>query len=194
MITKRSRSFVLAALVLLATTVMLSWTQQWFTISLTDGSRVEVLGSDAAGSLAALALAVFALVAALSLSSLMVRRVLGVLAAGVGSGVAAVAQAAIADPLRASSGLITDATGISGANSVRDLVSVITTSGWSIPAVICGVLIMIVGLYATFSAHHWPVPTKKYDRATTEVADDPASQWDAQSRGIDPTADPMAQP
>lgn len=188
MILKRSRPIVLAGLVLLGATVMLSWTQQWFTIILKEGASVEVLGSDAADSLAALALSIFALVAALSLSSLVVRRVLGVLAAVVGGAIVAVAQSAIADPLRASGALITDATGISGAESLRALVDVVNVSGWPIPAIAAGGLIVVLGLLATFLAHRWPAPTKKYDRASAVVADDPASQWDAQSRGIDPTA------
>ncbi|GAA1218356.1 Trp biosynthesis-associated membrane protein [Rhodoglobus aureus] len=188
MILKRSRPIVLAGLVLLGATVMLSWTQRWFTVSLNEGSSVDVLGSDAAGSLAALALSIFALVAALGLSSLMVRRVLGVLAAVVGGAIVAVAQSAIADPLRASGALITDATGIGGADSLRALVDTVNVSGWPIPAIAAGGLIVILGLFATLTAHRWPVPTKKYDRASTVVADDPASQWDAQSRGIDPTA------
>lgn len=189
MILKRSRVIVLGGLILMATTVMLSWTQIWFTITLNDGSNVEVLGSDAAGALAALALSIFALVAALSLSSLIVRRVLGVIAAVVGGVIAAVTQSALAGPVLASSALITEATGISGTESIRGLVDTVTVSGWPIPALIAGALVVILGLFAALSAHRWPVPTKKYDRATAVVADDPASQWDAQSRGIDPTAD-----
>ncbi|QYH36136.1 Trp biosynthesis-associated membrane protein [Salinibacterium sp. M195] len=188
MIVKRSRPIVLAGLVLLGAGVMLSWTQPWFTISLTDGAIVEVLGSDAAGSLAALALAVFALVAALSLSSLVVRRVLGVLAAIVGGAIVAVVVAATADPVLASGELITQATGISGSDSLPGLVVAVNASGWSVLALVAGALLLVLGLFATFSAHHWPRATKKYDRETAIVADDPASQWDAQSRGIDPTA------
>jgi len=189
MILKRSRLIVLAGLLLLGATVMLSWTQTWFTILANNGTTIDILGSDAAGSLAALALSIFALVAALSLSSVMVRRVLGVVAAAVGAVVVVVTQSALGDPLRASGAVITEATGISGAQSIRELVDVVNVSGWPIPAIIAGGLIVVIGLLATFSAHRWPVATKKYDRATTVVADDPASQWDAQSRGIDPTAD-----
>jgi uncharacterized membrane protein (TIGR02234 family) len=188
MILKRARPIVVAGLVLLGATVMLSWTQQWFTIVLTEGSSVEVLGSDAAGSLAALALSIFALVAALSLSSVVVRRVLGVLAAIVGGAIVAVAQSAIADPLRASGALITDATGISGAESIRALVDVVNVSGWPILAIAAGGLIAVLGLFASLSARCWPAPTQKYDRSIDVIADDPTSQWDAQSRGIDPTA------
>ncbi|EPR74993.1 Tryptophan-associated membrane protein [Leifsonia rubra CMS 76R] len=189
MILTHARSIVLAGLVLLAAVVMLSWTQSWFTVMANDGSTIDVLGSDAAGSLAALALSIFALVAALSLSSIVVRRVLGVLAAIVGGIIVAVAQAAIVDPLLASGAVITDSTGISGINSLRGLVESVTASGWPTPAVIAGGLIVVVGLFATFTAHRWPGPTKKYDRTSAVVADDPASQWDAQSRGIDPTAE-----
>lgn len=185
---KQSRSVVLGSLVLLAALVMLTWTQRWFTISLPDDVTVEVLGSDAAGSLAALALAIFALVAALSIASVVVRRILGLVAAAVGVAVVVVSQSTLADPARAASELVTQSTGISGLDSVRALIVGIDGSVWSFSALGAGVLIVLVGLLASFSAHRWPTATKKYDRSVAVVLDDPASQWDAQSRGIDPTA------
>ncbi|MBH0054160.1 Trp biosynthesis-associated membrane protein [Salinibacterium sp. SWN139] len=184
---KRSRSIVLSSLVLLGAVVMLSWTQRWFTITLQNDVSVEVLGSDVAGALAALALSTFALVAALGIASVFLRRVLGVIAAIVGGIVVAVSQATLADPARAASELITEATGISGIESIRALVVGVDGSVWSVTALIAGILIMVVGVAAAVSAKHWPTATKKYDRTTAVVADDPASQWDAQSRGIDPT-------
>ncbi|MEL0626840.1 Trp biosynthesis-associated membrane protein [Salinibacterium amurskyense] len=184
---KRSRTVVLAGLVLLAALVMLTWTQRWFTITLPDDVTVEVLGSDAAGALAALALSVFALVAALSIASVLVRRILGVVAAAVGVAIVIVSQATIADPALSSSELVTQSTGISGIDSVRALIVAVEGSMWSYTALVAGALIVLVGLLATISAHRWPTATKKYERTTAIVADDPASQWDAQSRGIDPT-------
>ncbi|EAR24400.1 anthranilate synthase component I [marine actinobacterium PHSC20C1] len=186
---KNPRPFILGGLVLMAALAMLSWTQVWFTFELTDGSTVEALGSDAVSSLAALALSVFALVAALSISTLMVRRVLGILAAVVGVIIVLVWQSALGDPIVASSAIITEATGISGNDSLRALVVSVASTPWSVPAVVSGSFIVLIGLGASLTAHRWPVATKKYDRASTVVADDPASQWDAQSRGIDPTAD-----
>lgn len=185
----RPRAFVLGGLVIAAALVMLSWTQSWFAFTLTDGSTVDALGSDAAGSLAALALSVFALVAALSISTVIVRRVLGVLAAAVGITIILVAQSALGDPVLASAALITDATGISGAESLGALVASTQSTQWSSLAVLAGSFIAVIGLSATFTAGRWPQATKKYDRSTTVVAGDSASQWDAQSRGIDPTAD-----
>ncbi|MBH0099088.1 Trp biosynthesis-associated membrane protein [Salinibacterium sp. NSLL150] len=187
MIWKRSRSIVLSSLVLLGAVVMLSWTQRWFTITLQDEVSVEVLGSDVAGALAALALSTFALVAALGIASVTVRRVLGVIAAIVGAIIVAVSQATLADPARAASELITEATGISGIDSIRSLVVAVDGSAWSFTALVAGVLIIAIGIAAAVSARHWPTATKKYDRTTTVIADDPASQWDAQSRGLDPT-------
>ena len=185
---KRSRTVVLAGLALLGALVMLTWTQRWFTITLPDDSTVEVLGSDAAGALAALALSVFALVAALSIASVFVRRILGVVAAAVGVAIVVVSNSTLADPALSSSELVTQSTGISGSDSVRALIVMVEGSVWSYTALVSGALIVLVGLLATLSAHRWPTATKKYERTNAVVADDPASQWDAQSRGIDPTA------
>ncbi|MBH0129050.1 Trp biosynthesis-associated membrane protein [Salinibacterium sp. NK8237] len=187
MMLKRSRSIVLGGLVLLGAIVMLTWTQRWFTITLQDDVSIEVLGSDAAGALAALALSVFALVAALGIASVLLRRVLGIIAAIVGVIIVAVSQATLADPVLAASELITEATGISGTDSIRSLVVAVQGTAWSYTALASGALVILVGVAAAVSARHWPTATKKYDRATAVVADDPASQWDAQSRGIDPT-------
>lgn len=187
MIAARSRPIVLLGLALLAAIVMLSWTQRWFTVSLTDSVELDVLGSDAAGSLAALALSLFALVAALSIASVAVRRVLGVLAAAVGAIIVTVSHSSLTDPARSASAIITEVTGISGIESIRALVLAVETSFWPSAALVAGGLIVFVGLGATFSAHRWPSATKKYERASTVIADDPASQWDAQNRGVDPT-------
>lgn len=184
---RRSRAIALGGLFLLAALVMLTWTQRWFMITLQDEVTVEVLGSDAAGSLAALALSIFALVAALSIASVLVRRVLGVVAAAVGAGIVAVSQSTLSDPVRASSELITQSTGIGGIDSVRGLVVTLEGTPWSYTALIAGALVVIFGGFASVSAHRWPTATKKYERSAVVVADDPASQWDAQSRGIDPT-------
>ncbi|MGV8875913.1 MAG: Trp biosynthesis-associated membrane protein [Rhodoglobus sp.] len=183
-----SRAVTMAAFIVLAAAVMLSWTQVWFSFTLSDGSHVDALGSDAVGPLATLALALFALVAALGISRVMVRRVLGMVAAAVGVVIGIISQAALADPVRASVAIITEATGISGIQSLRALVSSVDATFWPAPAIIAAILIVILGVSVTVSAHRWPGPTKKYDRAETDVADDPASQWDAQSRGIDPSA------
>jgi hypothetical protein len=188
MMLKKPRPFVLGGLVLMAALLMLSWTQVWFTFELNDGSTVEALGSDAVGSLAALALSVFALVAALSISTVNVRRVLGIVAAIVGVIIIVTWQSAVADPIVASAAIITEATGISGTDSLHALVASTAATPWSVPAIGAGSLIVLIGLGATITAHRWPIPTKKYDRDSTVIADDPASQWDAQSRGIDPTA------
>jgi len=184
---QRMRPIVLSSLVVLAAVVMLSWTQRWFTVTLPDDVRVEVLGSDAAGALAALALTVFALVAALSIASTILRRALGAVAALVGGAIVVVAQSTLANPILASAELVTESTGISGIESVGALVVSVEGSPWSITALVAGVLIIVAGLAAAVSAGRWPTATKKYERRATVMADDPASQWDAQSRGIDPT-------
>ena len=118
---------------------------------------------------------------------MLVRRVLGVVAAAVGAGIVAVSQSTLSDPVRASSELITQSTGIGGIDSVRGLVVTLEGTPWSYTALIAGALVVVFGGFASVSAHRWPTATKKYERSAVVVADDPASQWDAQSRGIDPT-------
>jgi hypothetical protein len=112
----RLRGGSLVVVALLAGLVFLTWSQTWFRIALVP--HAIAIGGDVAGAaLPALALASLALVLALALAGPGFRMVLSLLESLLGVGVITVSSFALADPLAASAGSITKATGLSGSTA-----------------------------------------------------------------------------
>ena len=116
---------------------LLAWTQVWVNATVgQSGSALqslEVSGATAAPGVTALALAGLALAGALSIAGPVIRVVLGVLEVLLGFSVSLSAFLAITDPAAASAGAVTDATGISGADSVVDAVVSAAVTPWPAP-------------------------------------------------------------
>ncbi len=206
----RLRSLLLTGTALLAALVFLAWSQPWFTLELTatsgDPTPLEVRGDVAAAALAPLALAVLAIVAALALAGAVFRVVFGVLEALLGVCVIAATVVSLGDPAAASAHAVTEATGISGADSVAELISSVAVSAWPTVVIVVGALVVVVGAVVAFTAPRWPVSGRRYTRSRTEPAgspamastsgtaasdaasSDPVAEWDALSEGDDPTA------
>jgi len=196
----RVRGLLLSTTALLAALVFLAWSQPWFTLELTptsgDPAPLEVRGDVAASALAPLALAVLAIVAALALAGTVFRIVFGVLEVLLGACVIAVTIVSLGDPGAASASAITDATGVSGADSVADLVAAVAVSPWPAAAIAVGALVIVTGALVAFTAPRWPVAGRRYSRTRTAATDaagaspasDSVSEWDALSDGDDPTA------
>ena len=192
----RLRGMLLAAVAATAAALLLAWSQPWYTVVLTDDApsteALSVGGDVAASGIAPLALTALALVAALAIAGPVFRRILGVLGALLGGSIIAVAFVTIGDPIAASAPVVTDATGISGAESVAELVASIEGTVWPWLAVVFGALVIVWGVAIALTAGRWPVSGRKYTRTrtvdATEAMTDPVSEWDALSEGDDPTA------
>ncbi|MGN6273375.1 MAG: Trp biosynthesis-associated membrane protein [Protaetiibacter sp.] len=202
----RLRGMLLGLTALLAALVFLAWSQPWFTLELAatsgDPEPLVVRGDVAASALAPLALAVLAIVAALALAGTVFRIVFGVLEALLGACVIAVTAVSLGDPSGASAHAITEVTGISGSDSVGELVVSAAVSPWPTVAIIIGVLILGAGGLVAVTAPRWPASGRRYTRTRTSDADpgrntaspsdrpspDPVAEWDALSDGDDPTA------
>lgn len=193
----RIRGMLLGATAALAALLLLAWSQSWYELQLVENSGADVsvlmVGGDVAASgLAPLALTTLALVAALAIAGPVFRRILGVLQALVGASIVAVVLVTTADPIASSATAITDATGISGRDSVAELVASVAGSAWPVVAVVLGVLVIATGLLVVLTAGRWPVSGRKYTRTRLVAADDSSqdavAEWDALSDGDDPTA------
>ena len=197
---------------------LLAWTQVWVnaTVGQSGSARqsLEVSGSTAAPGVTALALAGLALAGAVSIAGPVIRVVLGVLEVLLGFSVVLSAFLAITDPAAASAGAVTDATGISGADSVVDAVTEAALTPWPFVALLAGVVRFGAGVGVLVTARRWPGPTSRYQAVRFETAEpgettdvhgpdgaDPAApgstpgstsdavdDWDGLSRGEDPTA------
>jgi len=193
-VTRRPRgtkSIVLLASAVIAILTLVSWTQVWFGVTLTDGVALDVDGQVAAPALSALALTSLVLVGALAIAGPFFRVVFGVLEALIGVAVVFSGVLAVGDPVAASASAISTATGVAGKASVADAVDTIDGSVWPWIALVCGVLMLVAGAAIIVLSRRWPnSAARKYQSARLEpVATERTAvdDWDALSGGNDPT-------
>lgn len=165
-VNRRAKYIALLVLVIGSGLTLLSATQTWFTVHLTDvGSHVGALGvpgSTAAPALTALALAGLALTAALAIAGPIFRIVLALLGLLLGVSVLISAGGALGDALRASSSVITTATGVAGESSIRRLVDAVDVQFWPWLAVVGGALIVLANVAVVLFSRLWPGSSRKY--------------------------------
>ena len=186
-----TKSTVLLASALVAILTLVSWTQVWFGVTLTDGAVLEVAGQVAAPALSALALTSLVLVGALAIAGPFFRVVFGVLEVLIGVAVVFSGVLAVADPVAASASAISTATGVAGKASVADSVASIDGSVWPWIALACGVLMLVAGAAIIVLSRRWPnSASRKYQATRLEPAGaerTAVDDWDALSGGKDPT-------
>jgi|GEM_PF-172072 len=197
-VNRRSKYVALLALVVGSGLTLLSATQTWFSVHLTDvGSHVGILGvpgSTAAPALTALALAGLALTAALAIAGPIFRIVLALLGMLLGVSVLISAGSALADALRDSSSVITTATGVAGEASIRRLVDAVDVQFWPWLAVVGGALIVLANAAVIVFSRLWPGSSRKYQTrfagadgrdaaAALGIADTPESD-DEEARAV----------
>lgn len=210
MTTARMKLPVIAATVVGAALAVLSWSQTWFFLELTDasaqgaGDPIPVPGSIASPALAALGLAGLALAAALAIAGPAIRIVLGVLEVVLGGCVLLAAWLTLGDPVGAVSPAVTDATGVSGVVPTTQLVASADATSWPAAAIIGGVLLVAAGVVVLATGTRWPASSRRYRAARFADAEELASEaareraasdraiddWDELSRGDDPTGEP----
>jgi uncharacterized membrane protein (TIGR02234 family) len=204
---------VIVATIIGSALALLSWSQAWFELELTDasaqgaGEAIAVPGSVASPALAALGLAGLALVAALAIAGPGIRIVLGVLEVVLGGCVLLATGISIGDPIAAVAPAVTDATGVSGSGPTAELVAAATATAWPAVAVVGGVLLVLAGIAVLVTGTRWPTSSRRYraarladadggaghDAAAHAASDRAIDDWDELSRGDDPTADAVAE-
>ena len=188
---------------------LLSWSQTWFELELTDasaqgtGEAIAVPGSVASPALAALGLAGLALVAALAIAGPGIRLVLGVLEVVLGGCILLAAGVSLGNPVAAVAPAVTDATGVSGSGPTAELVATAAATAWPVAAIAGGVLLVLAGVAVLVTGTRWPASSRRYRGARLADADGSAAHgaseraasdraiddWDELSRGDDPTDD-----
>ncbi|WP_067176988.1 Trp biosynthesis-associated membrane protein [Microtetraspora niveoalba] len=169
--------------------VLLAGGREWAAVNYegATGGPIAVDGGDAVPALTPLALAALAAVLAVFATRGPWRRLVGVVLAGCGAGIAALAW-----PSRLS------ARAVEVAETTRSLsgqAAHVTTSAWPWAAVAGGVLLAACGVAAVLVGGAWPGMSGKYERRsgaggrkTSRVSGDRAL-WDAIDEGADPTVD-----
>jgi hypothetical protein len=188
----RLKLLSLALVAALAALALLAWSQPWFELvlaSAADATVLQVGGDIAAAALPPLAFASFALVLALAIAGPVFRIILGMLEALLGLTVVVTSTVALSDPIAASAAALTEHTGVTGSDSLNDLVTSVTVSGWPCLAIASGALMGVLGVLIAATGRRWPTSGRKYARARRTAVDSssPVDEWDALSEGDDPT-------
>jgi hypothetical protein len=192
---RRLKNMIMIAGILLSGLVLLTWTGEWFRLTLDGNSAshtsLSVTGNSAAPGLIALALAGLALIGALAIAGRVIRLVLGIVEVLLGFIVAYSALTALQNPAEASAALVTAATGVSGNASIIAMVTAVSVSVWPYLAVLAGVLVMALGVVIVVTGRRWPESSRKYQANPVEAdlpGMNPAADWDSLSGGGDPTS------
>ncbi|WES65481.1 Trp biosynthesis-associated membrane protein [Microbacter sp. GSS18] len=195
------RARLLSVLTVLASGALgvIASTQVWLDVTLADGAAepLTVAGADAVVLLTPLSLAALALGAALSIVGLVLRYAFGVLTVAIGSVLLVLTWRVAADqPIDAVTSAVTDATGISGAGAIAELVVSITPTPWPAVTLAGWVVMLAAGVFVLVTARRWGAGDRRYrtDAARAEAGagsrtrpHDAIDSWDELSRGEDPT-------
>lgn len=187
---RRLRVVSVLAIAAIHGVALLAWTQPWFDVRLAEGQQLTVAGDVAAPALPALALAGLALAGALTIAGPFFRIALGVLQTLLAATVVITSVMAVGDPVSAASAAIGEATGLSGDDTLRQLVASASTSVWPWVAIAAGVIGALLGIAVLLTWRRWPESSRKYRGAVLEPADDQPARpddWDTLSDGRDPT-------
>lgn len=185
---RRLKLTLLLASLAVSGIVFLAWTREWFAVTLSTGQVLSVTGSTAAPATSTLALTTLVLVGALAIAGPVFRVILGILESLLGVTIALSSILAIADPTQSSRPAITAATGIAGTESVSDLVESVSTSVWPWISAVAGIALVVLGVLVAITGRRWPGSSRKYSTVrTAPVEGDTIGDWDALSKGNDPT-------
>lgn len=196
---QRARMLSVLAVVLAGAIGIISSTQTWLSVTLLDGSAdtLPVPGADAVSVLAPMSLAALALGAALSIVGPVLRYVFGALALVIGATLTVLtARIVLNAPTDAAASSITEATGISGAESVAQLVDTVVVTAWPIVALVGWIVLAAAGVFILATAHRWTKSGRRYRtesdgaNASESRPHDAIDSWDDLSRGADPTSRP----
>ncbi|MCR2814678.1 Trp biosynthesis-associated membrane protein [Microbacterium jiangjiandongii] len=196
--TRRARLMAVLAMVVAGGTAVISSTQTWLDVTLTDGAAhvLAVPGAAAVPVIAPLGLAALALGLALTIVGRVLRYVFGAIAVAVGGLMLALTwPVAVDPPVTAAASTVTETTGLSGTEAVSALVAGMTVTPWPWVTVVAAVILVVGGVWTLASAHRWTGAGRRYRTEATAVAGPASSRphdaidsWDDLSRGTDPTA------
>ncbi|GAA4726329.1 hypothetical protein GCM10023216_16090 [Isoptericola chiayiensis] len=188
----RSRARAVVALLVLGAGALAAASATWLRTSVSTAlepeAAVVVTGTTAAPGVAAAAFVVVAGALATTLGGSLARRVALVVAAGGGLGITASAVAVLLDAEGPA------VLGASDAAGVTELASPVQVTLLPWLAALAGALVVVVAVLALLGAGSWAATGGRHERAGTAEArpaaePDPQADWDALSRGTDPSSD-----
>ena len=186
----RQRLMVVVALILLGATGVLAATRTFSTVALAGADQtIAVAGSQAAPALAPLALAQLALAGALTIAGRVARVVLGVVLVVLAAAVVGLVVPIVLDPASGTRGAVTAATGLVGEAQPPGSIA---GTGWPLVAVAAALLSAAIGVFVVVRSGRWSTGGRRFRRPADAAvrSTDPIAEWDALTRGGDPTGAP----
>ena len=207
---RKFKSYSLFAAFVLSAIILIGWSQTWFFLEVTfpteNSDGLAVSGQIAAPGLSAFGLAGFAITAALALSSVVIRRILGVLLLGLGIAVVLISISAWSDPVLSAVPQLTALSAISDIETLRTFVISSAATAWPGITAVAGILLVPVGIIIVFTAGKWGTGSRKFERvhkntdstakkaveksevqSISDVSSVNIDAWDSLSHGTDPT-------
>lgn len=207
---RKFKSYSLFAAFVLSAIILIGWSQTWFFLEVTfpteNSEGLVVSGQIVAPGLSAFGLAGFAITAALALSSVVIRRILGVLLIGLGIAVVLMSISAWSDPVLSAVPQLTALSAISDIETLRTFVISSSATAWPGITAVAGILLVLAGIIIVFTAGKWGTGSRKFDRVDPSSSDSAQAKprqsavddnkdvssvnidaWDSLSHGTDPT-------
>lgn len=182
----RERLIVVAGVALAGAAAVLASTQAFASATVTGvESPIVVAGQQAAPALAPVGIVALALALALTIAGRVARVVLGIVLVLLGAGIVALALPSVLDPAFGTAGAISTATGVT---DIASLVTARSGTGWPVVAVVAGIVAGLLGLVVLIRTNRWTTGGRRFSRTARAVdPTDPIAEWDALTRGTDPT-------
>lgn len=193
---RRARLLAVTATLAAGALGVISSTQTWLTVTLTQGADEALLvpGAAAIPVLAPLSLAVLALGAALSIVGLVLRYVFGALTVAIAGVLGWQTWVVLVErPASAVASTVTGVTGISGVDAVSDLIAAVSITPWPAVTLVGSIVLFAAGVLTLVTARTWKGAGRRYrtdgaaPAASPSAPLDAVDSWDGLSRGEDPT-------
>lgn len=169
---------------------LLASTQTWFMVTLAGtGESIAVDGASALPVVTPLSLATLALAGVLALAGRVLRYILAALAAITAIALSTViASLLLTRPISAVSAVVTETTGLAGADAIEAMISGVSTTGWPAFALVGWIVLLGGGVFVSLTASRWRRGGRRYQTAASHSGPvDAIDTWDDLSRGSDPT-------
>jgi hypothetical protein len=183
----RERTIVALLVIAVGGLVLLVSTRTFSTVHLAGRPPLPVTGQGVAPALAPLGIVLIAAAAALTIAGRVARAALGTVLVLLGAGVTLLTLPTAIDPLSGTRGAVIAATGVGGDVVLAGLRGAVG-SPWPLIGAVGGVLAAVLGAVVLVRSSRWPTGGRRFRGEPARVSTDPIDEWDALTRGTDPTA------
>lgn len=187
----RAKPLALGTIAVAGAVALGAGSQPWISFALEGGADELLTGHDLNAALSPIAIAIIVSALALAIAGPIFRRVLGVLVAGLGVGIAALAVTVTVDPAVAITARVTELTGLAGHAGSASVASY-SLLFWSWVTVVAGGIAVLAGVAVVLTSGRWGFAGRKYEASPAKNSahtHDRISDWDSLSEGEDPTVE-----